>query len=208
MVLKSRKTKQIIAITIIAALALMSVQAAFASEHPVTTSAAVDVPDISVIVGATGYKVPGASVYINDKLVGKTDGKGNLTLSEPVTGSNVAVKVVRSGFNDTTVITDFKQKPVVVSVGQAKYTAKLTLHVTDATTKGDLAGTTIYNGDYKLGTTDANGDLVIDGFPMGFYLIKIEKDGYKTTNTLLLFFSASTQKYSLKPGADATKPEH
>lgn len=189
-------TLKIIAITVVLLLSLATVQVATASE---STTAAAATPDITVILGTTGHQVGGATVSIDGTDVGKTDTKGNLTLKEPLTGSHT-VKVTMKGINDTTVTADFSSKPVVVKTSPAKGTKTLTMHVTDKNTKAAVAGVDVVNNHYKIGTTDANGDLVIDGFPQGLYLLNLEKNGYKKGNTVMVFFSdKKPQNFTLTP---------
>ena len=50
-----------------------------------------------------------------------------------------------------------------------------------------------------MGNTDGAGNLTIGDSPMGLYLIKLSKDGYKTSTSLLIVFSNKTQSYTLTP---------
>jgi hypothetical protein len=181
----------------------VSVTAGSASEAVSHGSAAA--PDMTVILGATGQKVSGASVFIDDKLVGKTDSKGNFTFAEkPHAGS--AIKVVKKGLKDTVVAYE-EGKPLIVKTYTEKPGKKTTIAITDRNTKHGIEGATIYNGDYVIGTANDKGEVTIDDFPFGLYLIKIKKDGYRSTTTLLIVTSDKTHKYMLTPDSTAKGPE-
>ncbi|WP_424357215.1 hypothetical protein [Methanocella sp. MCL-LM] len=191
---------KLIALTAVVLVSLATVQVAVAAEH----AAASATPDVTIILGTMGHKVSGAMVKIDGAEVGKTDASGNLTLKEPLTG-NHSVTVSMKGINETTVSADFTHKPVVVKVGPEKYTLKLTMHITDKNTKHGIEGVNVYNNKYLMGTTDANGDLVIDGFPQGLYLMSLEKPGYKTSSAVMVFFSAKApQTFTMTPTAAST----
>ena len=193
---------KLIALAVIVLMSLATVQVAVASESsPAPTST----PDVQVILGTTGHKVSGAAVMIDGKDAGKTDAKGNLSLKESLTG-NHTVTVSMKGINNTTVTADFTHKPVVVKTSPAKYTMNLTMHITDKTTKQSLAGVKVINDQYYMGTTDANGDLVIDGFPQGLYLLDLQKDGYKSSKTVMVFFSnKKPQNFTMTASPAETK---
>ncbi len=194
---------KLIAFAVIVLMSLATVQVAVASEssHATTTST----PDVQVIIGTTGHKVSGATVMVDGTDAGKTDSKGNLSLKESLTG-NHTVTVSMKGINNTTVTADFTHKPVVVMTSPEKYTLNLTMHITDKATKQSLAGVKVINNQFYMGTTDANGDLVIDGFPQGLYLLDLEKDGYKPSKTVMVFFSnKKPQNFTMTAGTTETK---
>jgi hypothetical protein len=181
----------VVAITLVS---LTSVQCALAEHGEVKAAAAG--PDITVIMKATGGSVGGAKVFVDGELAGTADSKGNLTFKEAPAAGNHTVTVVKNGLQNATLTTDFAHKPAVVSMIPAKG-KNLTIHITDKANKEGLANAGVYLHKYLMGTTDASGDLVISDFPMGIYLIKITKDGYKPSTTLLIVFSDRTQGYTL-----------
>jgi hypothetical protein len=180
-----------------AVLLAMAVPAAFASEGTTTAHA---VPDITVIIGATGSGVGWASVYLDGALAGTTDWMGNFTFKKAPAAGNHTILVSGKGINNSTVQTAFTEKPVVIKVDIAKGKS-LEAQVTDRTTKKGLAEAAIYNGKYLIGKTDANGDLKIANFPTGIYLVKLEKEGYRTSTTLLIIFADRKQSFGLSPAA-------
>lgn len=186
---------KLIAITAVVLISLATVQVAFASE---STHVAAATPDVTVILGVTGSTVAGVQVQIDGTDAGKTDSKGNLTLKEPLTG-NHTVTVSKKGINNTTITADFTHKPVVVKVGQEKSIYTTTIHVTDKNTKKGVAGVEVINNKYSLGTTDANGDLVIEGYPMGLYLLNLNKDGYKKANVGMVVYNNKVHNFALTP---------
>lgn len=173
----------------------MAAPAAFAEEK---TAAAHAVPDISVILGSTGGNVGGMNVYLDGSLVGSTDLFGNFTFKEAPAAGNHTVLVSAEGLKNVTVDTDFAEKPVVVKTEMSKGN-NMTIHIADKASKQVIAGASVMNGNYKMGMTDASGDLVIKDCPWGIFLIKLEKEGYKSSTTLLIVYSNRTQNYSLTP---------
>jgi hypothetical protein len=59
----------------------------------------------------------------------------------------------------------------------------------------------VYNGNYLMGKTDASGSLVIKDAPMGLYLVKLNKEGYKNSTGVMIAVSNRSQTYSLAPSA-------
>lgn len=157
-------------------------------------------PAVTLIMGATGDKVGAASVYIDDRLAGTTDSKGNLTPKEAPAAGNHTVKVAKKGLNNVTISTDFATTPVVLSMTPATGGRNLSVHVTDKNTKLGLGNVEIYNNKYKIGSTDANGYLNLTNFPSGMYLVKFSKDGYKPSTTVLVAMSNKTQNFVLIAG--------
>lgn len=178
-----------------AMLLAVAVPVAFAEEEK---SAAGAVPEIKVIMGATGSGIARANVYIDSTLAGTTDSKGNFTFKEAPAAGNHTITVSAKGIKNATVSTDFAVKPVVVKA-DAEKGKNLDVHVTDRNTKAGLAGVTIINNKYVVGQTDANGDLKMADFPMGIYLVKLEKEGYRPTTTLLIVLSDRKQNFALGP---------
>jgi hypothetical protein len=178
-----------------AMLLAMAAPAAFAEEKTAVAHAG---PDIIVMLGSTGGKVGNMNVYLDGKLAGKTDWKGNFTFKEAPAPGNHTVLVSAKDLKNVTVDTSFAEKPVVIKTEMSRGN-NMTIHVTDKAGKQGIAGVSIINGDYKMGTTDASGDLVIKDCPAGIYLIKLEKDGYKSSTTLLIVYANKTQSYSLTP---------
>ncbi len=178
-----------------AVLLALAVPAAFATKEKSTAHA---VPDITVIMGATGGAIGKANVYLDGNLAGTTDSKGNLTFKEAPAAGNHTVLVSAKGINNVTVITDFSTKPAVIKAESTKG-KNLTVHVTDKNSKQGVAGVSIYNGKYRMGMTDDKGYFNVTNFPSSLYIVKLEKDGYKNTTTLLVVFSNTTQKFSLSP---------
>jgi phosphatidate phosphatase APP1 len=158
------------------------------------------VPDVTVILGSTGGSVGGANVYLDGSLAGKTDSKGNFTFKEAPASGNHTIMVSAKGIKNATVEANFAEKPVVVKADASKG-YKTTVHVTDKASKQGIAGVSVINNKYVMGTTDVSGDLVINDYPMGIYLIKLEKEGYKTTTTVLIVYANKTQSFSLTPAA-------
>jgi hypothetical protein len=180
-----------------AVLMALAVPMAFASEETTTAHA---VPDISVIVGATGSGVGKASVYLDGALAGTTDSKGNFTFKEAPAAGNHTILVSGKGINNSTVQTAFAEKPVVIKVDTSKGKS-LEVLISDRTSKKGLAEASIYNGKYLMGTTDVNGNFKIANFPTGIYLVKLEKEGYRTSTTLLIVFADRKQSFGLSPAA-------
>jgi hypothetical protein len=178
-----------------AMLLAMAVPAAFAEEKAAAAHAG---PDLTVMLGSTGGKVGNINVYLDGKLAGKTDWKGNFTFKEAPSAGNHTVLVSAKDLKNVTIDTSFAEKPVVIKTEMSKGN-NMTIHVTDKTGKQGIAGVSVINGDYKMGETDASGDLAIKNCPAGIYLIKLEKDGYKSTTTLLIVYSNRTQNFSLTP---------
>jgi CarboxypepD_reg-like domain len=168
---------------------------AFANEEKTTAS---DVPDITVILGATGSGVGRASVYLDGTPAGTTDSKGNFTFKEAPAAGNHTIMISAKGIKNATETVSFAEKPVVVKVEVSKGKS-LDVHVTDRTTKSGLAGASLIMNKYVVGQTDANGDIKMADFPMGIYLVKLEKEGYRTTTTLLIVLSNRTQSFGLSP---------
>ncbi|MGA9140446.1 MAG: hypothetical protein WBZ29_09495 [Methanocella sp.] len=175
---------------------LTSVQCAVAQHEG--GNAALSGPDVRVIMKATGDLVGGAKVYIDNLPAVTTDSKGNLTLKEAPASGNHTVTVVKNGLQNATITTDFATKPALVSMTPAKG-KNLTIHITDKSSKAGIANAEVFNNKYLMGSTDADGNLNIGDFPQGLYLIKLSKDGYKTSTTLLIVFSNRTQSYTLTP---------
>ncbi|HTY91362.1 MAG TPA: carboxypeptidase regulatory-like domain-containing protein [Methanocella sp.] len=169
---------------------------AFAEEKTIAPTGS----DISVIMGATGSGVARASVYLDGTLAGTTDSKGNFTFTTAPAAGTHTVTVSAKGIKNATASTDFATKPVVIKAEAGKGKS-LSIHVTDAKSKMGLADAKIVNGKYVVGSTDASGDLKMADFPMGIYLVKIQKDGYRTTTTLLIVLSNRTSSYALSPTA-------
>jgi hypothetical protein len=178
-----------------AVLLAIAVPAAFASEGSTTATA---VPDISVIMGATGSGIGRASVYLDGVLTGTTDSKGNFTFKKAPAAGNHTILVSGKGINNSTIQTAFAEKPVVIKVESSKGKS-LDVQITDRTSKKGLADASVFNGKYLMGKTDANGNLKIADFPTGIYLVKLEKDGYRATTTLLIIFANRNQSYGLSP---------
>jgi hypothetical protein len=178
-----------------AVLLSMAAPIAMAAEEKTAARAG---PDITVMLGSTGGKVGNMNVYLDGKLAGKTDLWGNFTFKEAPAAGNHTVTVSAKELKNVTMDTSFAEKPVVIKTEMSKGN-NMTIHVMDKAGKQGIAGVSAINGDYNMGTTDASGDLVIKDCPAGIYLIKLEKDGYKTTTTLLIVYSNRTQNYSLTP---------
>lgn len=197
---------KILAIALVSIMLLsVSATVAFASSGKSTTHAA-SVPDISVIMGASGSKVSGASIYVDDELVGKTDSRGNFTFKHAPEAGNHTIKVTKKGINDVTMTADFAHTPVVVKAVQDYPGKHVEVGIKDKATGHGIEGVTIINDGYVIGTTGADGKLVMDNFPAGLYLIKLQKDGYKPTTTILIVASKiSKQNYTLTPGASGEK---
>ncbi len=183
-------------IMLVSALLLaMAIPAAVAEEK---TTAAKAGPDISVISGPTGSAIGGANVYLDGSLAGKTDSKGNFTFKEAPAAGNHTVLVSAKGIHNATVNTDFAGKPVVVKT-EASRGYEMTVHVADKASKQGIAGVTVLNGKYVMGATNASGDLALNSCPMGLYLVKFEKDGYKSSTSLLIVYASKTQSFTLTP---------
>ncbi len=190
----STKGLRLIALALVPAMLLALAVPAAATEEKKATA----VPDITAILGSTGGSVGGANVYIDGSLAGKTDSKGNFTFKEAPAAGNHTVVVSAKGIKNATATANFAERPVVVKADAAKG-YKMTIHVTDKATKQGISGVTVLNGKYAMGTTDASGDIAINDCPMGLYLIKLEKDGYKASTTLLIVYTNKTQSFSLTP---------
>ncbi len=173
---------------------LTSIQCAVAEQQAGSTGG----PDVSVIMKATGGSVGGAKVFVDNTLAGTTDSKGNLTFKEAPAAGNHTMTVMKNGLQNATITTDFATKPALVSMVPSKG-KNLTIHITDKKNKESLANAQVYNNKYLMGSTDGEGNLAIGDFPQGLYLIKLSKDGYKTSTTLLIVFSDRTQSYTLTP---------
>jgi hypothetical protein len=180
---------------ILASAVLLSMAAPIALAAEEKTAAHVG-PDITVMLGSAGGKVGNMNVYLDSKLAGKTDLWGNFTFKEAPAAGNHTVTVSAKDLKNVTVDTSFAEKPVAIKTEMSKGN-NMTIHVTDKAGKQGIAGVSAINWDYNMGTTDASGDLVIKDCPAGIYLIKLEKDGFKTTTTLLIVYSNRTQNYSL-----------
>lgn len=178
-----------------AMLLAMAAPAGFAEEK---TTAARAGPDLTVMLGSTGGMVGNMNVYLDGKLAGKTDWMGNFTFKEAPPAGNHTVLVSANDLRNVTVDTSFSEKPVVIKTEMSKGN-NFTIHVTDKAGKQGIAGVSVINGDYKMGMTDTSGDLLIKDCPVGIFLIKLEKDGYKSTTTLLIVYTNKTQSYSLSP---------
>ncbi len=178
-----------------AMLLAMAAPAAFAEEKAAAAHAG---PDLTVMLGSTGGKVGNMNVYLDGKLAGMTDFWGNFTFKEAPAAGNHTVLVSATDLKNVTVDTSFAEKPVVIKTEMSKGN-NATIHVADKAGKQGIAGVSVINGDYKMGTTDASGNLVINNCPTGIYLIKLEKDGYKNSTTLLIVYTNKTQSYSLTP---------
>jgi hypothetical protein len=172
-----------------------AVPVAFANEE---ISGAHAAPDITVIMGATGSGVGRANVYLDGTLAGTTDSKGNFTFKEAPAAGNHTVLVTAKGIKNATEKVNFAEKPALIKVESSKGKS-LDVHITDRTSKSGLAGVSVINGKYTVGKTDANGDLKMADFPMGIYLVKLQKDGYRTTTTLLIVLSDRKQSFALSP---------
>jgi len=155
-------------------------------------------PDVSVIMKSLGYmKIGGANVYVDDQLAGTTDSNGNLTFKEAPAAGNHTVTVTKKGLQNATLTTDFSVKPIVVGMVPVKsYT--MTLHVTDKNKNG-LANVSFYNDKYLIGSTDETGNLTISDAPMCLSLIRLNKEGYKNSTSLLIVYTNKTQGYMLTP---------
>ncbi len=156
-------------------------------------------PDISIIVGQTGNGVSRASVYVDGSLAGTTDSKGNLTFTQAPAAGDHNLTVSARGINTTTVMTNFTSRPVVVKAIQSYPGKNFDIHISDKTSKSGIAGASFYNGKYLIGTTNSTGDISLSNFPGGLYLVKINKDGYRTTTTLLIVYNNKTQNFVLSP---------
>lgn len=191
--MSSIKGFKLLAIMLVSAmLVAMAIPAALAEEK---TAAG---PDLSVIVGSTGSGVGGANVYLDGSLAGKTDSKGNFTLKEAPAAGNHTILVSAKGLNNATVETNFAEKPVVVKMDPTKGYV-MTVHVTDKNSKQGIAGVSVTNGKYVMGTTDAMGSLTVNNCPLGLYLIKMDKAGYKSSTSVLIVYTNKTQSYALTP---------
>jgi hypothetical protein len=187
---------------------LVSFPGAIASEetHESVITNAAATPDVRVVINATGDRVGSASVYLDSLLAGTTDSKGNLTLKEVPSAGNHTLKVVKKGLQDTTLTTDFSGKPVVIGMSPTNGKT-ITMHVTDKNTKEPIANKALYSGQYVLGTTDADGNLVITDYPKGFYMPKLGVDGYKAASVFMVVYSNKTQNVVLTP-EETTTEEH
>ncbi len=179
-----------------AMLVAMAAPAAVAEEEK--TTAAHAGPDLSVILASTGGGVGGAEVYLDGSLAGKADWRGNFTFKEAPAAGNHTVTVSGKGIKNATVGADFAGRPVIVQTDVVKG-YNMTIHVTDKAGKQGIAGVSVINGNYLMGTTDDSGNMLLKDCPMGIYLIKLEKDGYKSTTTLLIVYTNKTQNYALTP---------
>lgn len=198
------KKMQFLAFILVSAMLLsVCMPVAFASE---TTKAAAS-PDLTAIIGSTGGKIGGASVYLDDKLAGKTDSKGNFTFAEAPAVGNHTIKVTAKGMKDATLSADFSHKPVAVAMTLAKGGKNMTLHVVDGKSKEALGGVSVYNGKYLMGESDASGDIVVKDVPLGIYLVKFHKEGYKDTTSIMIALADRKQSYSLTPAATEHKAE-
>ncbi len=155
--------------------------------------------DLTVILGSTGGKVGNMNVYLDGELAGKTDLWGNFTFKEAPAVGNHTVLVSAKDLKNVTVDTDFAEQPVVIMTEMSKGN-NITIHVMDKSGKQGLEGVSVINGDYQMGTTDASGDLAVKDCPAGIFLVRLEKDGYKSSTTLLIVYTNNkTQSYSLTP---------
>lgn len=191
------------AIAVVALLvSLVYVQCTMASEGGYVATAAEKSaagPDVTVVVKANGDRIGKADVFLDGRLAGRTDSKGNLTFAEAPAPGNHTLTVVRKGFRNATVTADFSMRPVWVPMVPEKGAKSVTLHVTDKSTKQAIANTDIFSGGFKLGTTDASGDLVINDFPIGIYLPRFSADGYRPALVFMLVFSNKTQNVAMTP---------
>ncbi|MCD1296009.1 hypothetical protein CUJ83_13480 [Methanocella sp. CWC-04] len=196
--------KKLFIILIASALLLSaSVSMASASSNAVTHE---QEPDITVMMGATGGKISGASVYIDDVLAGKTDSNGNFTFEQAPTAGNHTIKIAKKGIEDIVETVDFAHKPVVLKAVPDYPCKNITVSVTDKNTKHGVEGVSVMFGDFVAGQTDANGELKLDNFPPGLYLIKFKAEGYKDSTGLLIVYKDMTWKYVLTPGMSAAEP--
>lgn len=190
------KKMKIFAFILVSAM-LLSVCMPVALAEEKTTAASA--PDLTAITGSTGGKVGNANVYVDDKLAGKTDSKGNFTFKEAPAAGNHTVLVSAKNMNNVTLSTDFSQKPVIATMTPAKGGKTMTLHVKDSKSKNAIEGVSVYNGNYLMGKTDASGSLVIKDVPLGLYLVKLNKEGYKNTTSVMIAVSNRSQSYSMAP---------
>lgn len=177
------KSKLLAFVVVSAVLLSMAMPAALAEGTTKVTT-----PDITVITAMSGAKVGGASVYVDNSLAGKTDSKGNLTLGQAPAAGNHTILVTAKGLKNATVSTDFSKKPVVVTADPLKG-KNVTIHVASSANKEGIKGVSVYNGNYLIGTTNAAGDLTFGNFPAGIYLVKLQKEGFKSSTTLLIVLS-------------------
>lgn len=190
------KKMKILAFILVSAMLLsVCMPVAFAEEKTTAASA----PDLTAIIGSTGGKIGNANVYVDDKLAGKTDSKGNLTFTEAPAAGNHTILVTAKGMNNVTLSTDISQKPLLVAMTPAKGGKTMTLHVTDGKSKSAIEGVSVYNGKYLMGNTDASGNLVIKDVPLGIYLVKFDKEGYKSSTSIMIALNDRKQSYSLAP---------
>ena len=192
--MSSANAQKLLVITLITSLLFtMAVPLAFAESGDVAG------PDMRVIMGATGSPVGRANVYLDSNLVGTTDSHGNITFKSAPAAGNHTLEVSAKGIKTVDMSTDFSGiKPLVVKAEGVKG-KNLSAHVTDGASKKGLAGVSIYNNKYLVGTTDANGDLNMANFPLGLYLVKLQKDGYKDKTTILIVLSDRKQSFTLTP---------
>lgn len=197
--------KKLLAFTIVfTVLFSMSASMALAEEHGASEKGTITAqPDITVIMGATGDKIGGANVYIDDTLVGKTDSRGNFTFKEKPASGNHTVSIIKKGIRNVSVNTNFSGTPTVIKVAQDYPGKNVTILITDKNTREAIPGASVYNyqGDFIIGTTDDKGSISLKDFPAGLYLIKLKKEEYKDSTTLLIVASDRTQSYTLTPAA-------
>ena len=189
------KKMQLFAFILISAM-LVSVcmPVAFAQEITKATSA----PDITVLIGSTGDKIGNANIYVDGQLAGKTNTKGNYTFAQYPSTGNHTLLITAKNMNNFTVTTDFSQQPIYIPMTVAKGGKTMTLHVQDSASKSGIEGVSVYNNNYLMGKTNVTGDLTINNVSLGLYLIKFNKDGYKSSSGVMIALSNKTQSYSLK----------
>ena len=149
--------------------------------------------DILVKDKDTEEPIPGAEVVIKDKdgnivAEGITDENGNLIVEDlPIGDYTVEVKDVPDGYNkpddkDVTVKEDETTEVIIVV---EKQKGDLEILIQDKDTKEPIPGAKveIYDEDGNKvgeGTTDENGNLIVEDLPIGDYTIKVTEvpDGY------------------------------
>ena len=190
----TKKMKIITFILVSAMLLSVCLPVALAQEITATAS----VPDLTVIIGSTGDKIGNANIYVDGRRDGKTNAKGNYTFTQAPAAGNHTLLVTAKNMNNVTLSTDFSQKPLPVAMTVVKGGKTMTLHVQDSASKSGIEGVSVYNNNYLMGKTNATGDLTVNNVSLGLYLIKFNKDGYKSSTGVMIALSNKTQSYSMK----------
>lgn len=163
---------------------------------------------------------PGARIYIDGMMVGKTSGTGEVRIPESVKPGAHIIRVEKDGFNPREETAIFNTGNAVIELsldpaGGTTTTGVIEGRIVDLMS-GSVAGATVLviNEDTGLERsmiTDSNGSVFFSVLPPGNYKVTVSKKGYLDTSitgfrVLLSKTSFLIPPITLRPATGTTQP--